>query len=165
MTEVAPGSLPGILGLFEAHLPVADLGSAIEFYADRLGLSLAYLHADRRVAFLWLGSPGGSMLGLWETSASPNRMTLHVAFRASREAVVGAPRALRAAGITPLDFDERPTDDPVVLGWMPAVAIYFRDPDGHLLEYLAMLDERSRPDLGVVSLADWRTLEGSSPWP
>jgi lactoylglutathione lyase len=151
--------VPAILGLFEAHLPVADLARAIEFYRDCVGLSLAHHDVGRRIAFLWVGSPGASMLGLWETGASPNRMTLHVAFRVSREAVIGAPRALRATGITPLDFDERPTDAPVVLAWMPAVAIYFRDPDGHLLEYLAMLDEHPRPDLGVMSLAVWQTLD------
>jgi lactoylglutathione lyase len=38
---------------------------------------------------------------------------------------------------------------------MPAAAVYFRDPDGHLLEYLAMLDEEPRPDSGVVSWSQW----------
>ena len=31
---------------------------------------------------------------------------------------------------------------------MPAAAIYFRDPDGHSLEYLAMLDEPPGPTYG-----------------
>jgi lactoylglutathione lyase len=31
------------------------------------------------------------------------------------------------------------TAEPSVIGWMPAAAVYFRDPDGHLLEYLPML--------------------------
>jgi lactoylglutathione lyase len=151
--------MPSILGLFEAHLPVADLARAIEFYRDRLGLSVAHVDEGRRVAFLWAGSPGEAMLGLWETGTGPNRITVHVAFRVPREAVIHAPRALRAAGIAALDFDERPTDEPVVLAWMPALAVYFRDPDGHLLEYLAMLDERPRPDLGVLSLVQWQALD------
>jgi GNAT superfamily N-acetyltransferase len=62
---------------------------------------------------------------------------------------------LRAAGITPVDFDGQPTDEPVVLGWMPAVSVYFRDPDGHLLEYIAMLPDPPRPDRGVVSWHSW----------
>jgi len=37
-----------------------------------------------------------------------------------------------------------------VIGWMPAAAVYFRDPDGHLLEYLAMLEGTARPALGIV---------------
>jgi hypothetical protein len=38
---------------------------------------------------------------------------------------------------------------------MPAAAVYFRDPDGHLLEYLAMLDEAPKPDLGIVPWSEW----------
>jgi hypothetical protein len=42
-----------------------------------------------------------------------------------------------------------------VIGWMPAATLYFRDPDGHLLEYLTMLDEEPRPDLRIVPWSDW----------
>ena len=69
--------------------------------------------------------------------------------------MLGAPAALRRAGITPLDFDGRPADEPVVLGWMPAVAIYLLDPDGHLVEYIALLPEPPRADLGVVTWRAW----------
>ena len=77
----------------------------------------------------------------------------HIAFAAALDDVIAAPRALQLAGITPLDFDGHPTDEPVVLAWMPAASIYFRDPDGHLLEYIAMLPEDPRPDGGVLSVA------------
>jgi hypothetical protein len=43
---------------------------------------------------------------------------------------------------------------------MPAASIYFRDPDGHLLEYLAMLAGDARPDAGVLTWHDW-TRSGS----
>jgi lactoylglutathione lyase len=33
--------------------------------------------------------------------------------------------------------------------------VYFRDPDGHLLEYLAMLDQEVRPDLGIIPWSQW----------
>jgi hypothetical protein len=39
----------------------------------------------------------------------------------------------------------------------PAAAVYVRDPDGHLLEYLAMLEEEPRPDLGIVPFSQWRS--------
>ena len=42
-----------------------------------------------------------------------------------------------------------------MIGWMPAATQYFRDPDGHLLEYLAMLDEKPRADLGIVPWSEW----------
>jgi hypothetical protein len=41
---------------------------------------------------------------------------------------------------------------------MPALAIYFRDPDGHLLEFLAMLPDEPRPEAGVVSWDEWQRL-------
>jgi lactoylglutathione lyase len=33
---------------------------------------------------------------------------------------------------------------------MPAAVVYFRDPDGHQLDYLAMLGAKPRPELGIV---------------
>jgi lactoylglutathione lyase len=44
----------------------------------------------------------------------------------------------------------------VVLCWMPAASVYFDDPDGHSLEFIAMLPDRPRPDLGRLSWSDWR---------
>ena len=38
---------------------------------------------------------------------------------------------------------------------MPAASIYFHDPDGHLLEYLAMLAEAPRPDAGILQWHEW----------
>ena len=141
--------------LFEAHLTVSDLDASIAFYRDRVGLGLAHVVAARQAAFLWIGSPGTTMLGLWAGGSAPQKTTTHVAFVAGRDAVLAAPRALQSAGITPLDFDGRPTDEPVVLAWMPAVSIYFHDPDGHLLEYIAMLPEDPRPGRGVLRWHDW----------
>jgi hypothetical protein len=39
---------------------------------------------------------------------------------------------------------------------MPAAILYFRDPDGHLIEFLAMLGDQPRPDLGVVPWPEWQ---------
>jgi lactoylglutathione lyase len=140
--------------LFESHLIVADLDASIAFYRDRLGLELAHVVPGRRAAFFWIGGRGNSMLGLWQGGAGPQKVTTHVAFATTAEDVLAAPKRLRSAGIVALDFDGRPTDEPVVLAWMPAVAVYFLDPDGHLLEYIAMLDGEPRPEEGVV---EWRT--------
>ncbi|MEO8129040.1 MAG: VOC family protein, partial [Bryobacteraceae bacterium] len=128
-----------IQDLFESHLTVSDLDRAIEFYRDALRLPLASVIPERRVAFFWVGARGKAMLGVWETGKGPQKMTHHVAFRVDGNDLEAVPQSLRAAGIAPLDFHGRPAEEPVVLTWMPAAAVYFRDPDGNLLEFLAML--------------------------
>ena len=91
------------------------------------------------------------MLGLWSLGTVPIGLTLHLAFEAALVDLMDAPRRLDAKGITPLSFYGAETTEPSVIGWMPAASLYFRDPDGHLLEYLTMLDEEPNPDLGIVS--------------
>lgn len=141
--------------LFEAHLSVANLDISIAFYRDKVGLELAYVLPARQAAFFWIGSRGNGMLGLWAAGSAPQKMTLHIAFAAALDHVIAAPRALQSAGIEALDFDGQPTREPVVLAWMPAASVYFRDPDGHLLEYIAMLVDEPRPDAGVVTWREW----------
>jgi lactoylglutathione lyase len=143
------------LDLFEAHLLVTDLNAAIEFYRDVVGLRLAHVTPEGEAAFMWIGEAPEAMLGLWASGTSPLRVTSHTAFRTSTADVMAAAQLLRDAGVTPLDFSGRPTDAPVVLAWMPAAAVYFRDPDGNLLEFIAMLPERARPDLGVLPWRMW----------
>jgi lactoylglutathione lyase len=144
-----------VTSLFEAHLPVADVGRAVAFYRDVVGLEVAYEDAGRGLAFVWAGPPGGAMLGLWSLGTAPMGMRLHVAFAARLDEVLRAPEALRAAGVTPRSFFREEAGEPSVIGWMPAAAVYFEDPDGHMLEYLAMLDEPPRPEAGVVTWSDW----------
>jgi lactoylglutathione lyase len=141
--------------LFEAHLIVADLDASVAFYRDRLGLDLAHVVPARRAAFFWVGGRGNSMLGLWQGGSGPQKTTTHIAFATTAEDVLTAPQRLRSAGIVALDFNGRPTDEPIVLAWMPAVAVYFLDPDGHLLEYIAMLEGEPRPDEGLVEWRAW----------
>jgi lactoylglutathione lyase len=77
-------------------------------------------------------------------------MQLHIAFDMALTDVLAAPERLRAHGIQPLSFFGEPVSEPSLIGWMPAVAVYFRDPDGHMLEYLAMLEGPPQPELGIV---------------
>jgi len=143
--------------LFEVHLTVTDLDRAVEFYRDVLGFRLAHVVPERQAAFFWIGSVGSAMLGVWGSGAGPQRMALHTAFRTSVADVVAAPSALRSAGITPLDFDGQPTDQPVVFAWMPAASVFFHDPDGHLLEYIAMLPGQPHPEQGIVRWREWES--------
>jgi lactoylglutathione lyase len=142
--------------LFEAHLTVANLNRAMKFYGGVLGLELASTFPERRIAFYWLGGRGRSMLGLWEVGSGPQRMQLHVAFTMKLPELLQAAAALKAANVTPRDFERRPTDEPDVLAWMPAASLYFEDPDGNFLEFLAMLPDEPRPELGVVRWSEWK---------
>jgi lactoylglutathione lyase len=144
--------------LFEAHLTVSDLGRSVRFYRDVVGLRPAHEVPERDAAFFWIGGLGEGMLGLWGYGSAPVVLSLHVAFRAAREDVLQACDRLHALGVTPLSFFATETTEPSVIGWMPAAAVYFRDPDGHLLELLAMLDEPPRPDAGIVSWSEWLAL-------
>jgi len=148
-------TIPPPAGLFEAHLTVDDLARSFAFYQG-IGLELAHEESERGAAFLWIGAPGEAMLGLWTTGSAPIALSLHVAFGTSLDHVLAAADELRSAGITPLSFFGTEADEPSVIGWMPAAAIYFRDLDGHLIEYLAMLDEPARPDTGIVPWSTWR---------
>jgi lactoylglutathione lyase len=154
MAGAMPEHVP-VRGLFEAHLTVSDLGRAVAFYRDVVGLAVALEVPERGAAFFWIGGPGQAMLGLWSLRSAPMGLSLHVAFRASLNDVLDACDRLSSLGVTPLSFFGTETTEPSVIGWMPAAAVYFRDPDGHLLEYLAMLDEEPCPDRGIVPWSQW----------
>jgi lactoylglutathione lyase len=139
-----------VRGLFETHLTVADLQRSVAFYRDTVGLPVALEVPERGAAFHWIGQPGQAMLGLWSIGSAPIGMRLHVAFEMALDDVRAAPEGLAAQGVQPLSFFGEPTNEPSVIGWMPAAAVYFRDPDGHMLEYIAMLDSPAKPQLGIV---------------
>lgn len=145
-----------ITGLFETHINVSNLERSLAFYRDVLGLEVGRIEAERRVAFLWIGGRGESMLGLWEKPAA-EVVPQHFAFRSSAENVrLHAVAWLEKRRLTPRNFLNDGTRRPMVFAWMPAIAIYFDDPDGHSLELIAMLPGQPRPELGVVSWEDWQ---------
>ena len=90
--------IPTVRGLFEAHLPVEDIPRAVRFYRDIVGLELAYEVPDRGAAFLWVGEPGGAMLGLWSLGTAPLGMRLHVAFAVGLDELLRRRRRLRPPG-------------------------------------------------------------------
>jgi lactoylglutathione lyase len=125
------------------------------FFGQVLGLELAEVFLERKVAFYWIGGRGNSMLGLWEVGTGPQRLSLHLAFKSDLQDLLDAPARLRAADVVPLDFWGVPTEEPVVLLWIPAASLYFRDPVGNLLELLSMLPDPPQPELRIVAWSRW----------
>ena len=111
--------------------------------------------SDRNTAFFWIGNSKHSMLGLLSFGSIPMGLNLHIAFEVAIDDLLAASNRLRSNGITPLSFFGAKTTEPSVIGWMPAAAIYFRDPDNHLIEYLTMLNHNPRPDLGIIPWSEW----------
>lgn len=163
-----------IRGVFETHLDVIDLDRSVQFYEAVLGLELAlrrevdaaradaHSRGARRFAFFWVGGQGHAMLGLWERDRRRVR-TQHFAFEVALRELTALVARLEQRGIEFRDFFQQRTTVPSVFGFIPAASIYFDDPDGHVLELLARLQARPRPELGVISWVEWaRVVEGSA---
>jgi catechol 2,3-dioxygenase-like lactoylglutathione lyase family enzyme len=134
---------------------VEDLNTSIDFYKNVLELEQCYFEEERKAAFFWIGKPKQAMLGLWEKPKSEIEKR-HFAFRCDKNFILNkATDFLNRKKLNPYNFLNDGTDRPMVFSWMPAIAIYFNDPDGHYLEFISILDGKSRPDLGVISYDEW----------
>ena len=128
--------MPALNSILETALNVDDLGRAKGFYETALGLPL--LRADHRMCAFDVG--GRSVLLLFLRGASAETMTmpgstipphdghgpLHMAFAVSAEDLPAWEERLRERDIP---VEGRTT-------WAKGgQSVYFRDPDGHLLEF------------------------------
>jgi catechol 2,3-dioxygenase-like lactoylglutathione lyase family enzyme len=150
-----------ITGLFETHIHVSSLEVSIEFYNALPGLQLARIDKERKIAFYWIGKEGEAMLGLWEKKGQVYPQ--HFAFRSNTNVILNiAATILRSMQIECYNFFQDGTSKPLVFTWMPAVTIYFRDPDYHELELIAMLPQKPRPEFGIVSYEDWMLIQAGA---
>ncbi|WP_420916532.1 VOC family protein [Paenibacillus thiaminolyticus] len=147
-----------IQGLFETHIHVTNLERSAEFYENTLGLEFAY-QDNRRVRFYWIGERGKAMLGIWEKEPA-QVFRQHFAFHTTIDHMKHAVRFLQERGLPVRNFLNDGTERPFVFAWMPAVSIYFADPDGHSLEFLSMLPDKPQPELGVVPWEEWEMAHG-----
>lgn len=144
-----------IKGLYETHLFVENLERSIKFYKEVLGLQQCYYEEGRRAAFFWIGQPKENMLGLWEKPKEQIDKR-HFAFRCDTDDILyRSVDFLKQRGLQPYNFLKDGTAKPMVFAWMPAIAIYFNDPDGHQLEFIAILEGEPRPEAGVISYEEW----------
>jgi len=154
-------------GLYEVHLPVIDLDRAVEFYVNKLGFEFGFGRSDGSSALLlYTEARQRWMLGLFRVDSLVHRSAAeyHISFRIAEEHVDSMVPWLRERGIetehAPRAPVQGPMKEPIVHGWMPAAAVFFRDPDGHLLEFIADLADAPRPEFLYRPLSEWRALTG-----
>ena len=150
-----------IKGLYETHLFVENLERSVDFYSSVLGLEQCRFENDRRTAFFWIGKPKQFMLGLWEKPKAEVDIR-HFAFECEPEWVVNESLAyLKSRNITSWNFLNDGSRGPMVFVWMPAVSIYFSDPDGHTLEFIGILPGTPRPnsEKRIVTYEEWLNLK------
>jgi lactoylglutathione lyase len=142
--------------LYETHLPVASTEASQRFYVEVVGLECAYRDPTRDIVFLWIGDNRRSMIGLWGPSTTRGRdfQRCHFAIALSLAELLRSGGRLVASGIACQNFLGEQTTEPSVIGWMPSAQLYFRDPDGHSVEFIALLDDKPKPDF-IGSLSAW----------
>jgi lactoylglutathione lyase len=143
--------------LYEAHLPVSDTEAAQRFYVEIVRLQFAHRDLTRDIIFLWAGADRRSMLGLSGPNTTLGREfhKCHIAFNVPLAELLAAGGRPNAAGIQTQNFAGEKTTEPSVIGWMPSAQLYFCDPDGHSLEFIALLDDSPDPEF-IGSLSEWK---------
>ncbi|MBG9720138.1 VOC family protein [Bacillus mycoides] len=150
-----------IKGLYEAHLPVCNLENSIPFY-ESLGLKL--YKRDNDIAFFWIVE-NESWIGLWE--GKEYKVNYHpslrnIAFQVSLHDLENAIHWLKQKGIPARkDFGMEPIE-PIVFPELAHASVYFNDPDGNSLEFIAQLPV-GLPKAEKMYLSEWKKHVQTSP--
>jgi lactoylglutathione lyase len=142
------------MNLYETHLAVRNTEKSKAFYAEIVGLNFAYHDPKRDIVFLWIGENQVSMLGLWgpdTTYGNPFRQS-HLAIAISLPELLAAGERINGLGVRTYNFANAETTEPSVIGWMPSAQLYFRDPDGHFVEFITLLDDEPDPNFAGRSV-------------
>ena len=150
-----------IKGLFETHLFVENLERSIDFYSNTMKLEQCRFDNERRIAFFWIGKAKQSMLGLWEKPKEQIDIR-HYAFECEPDWILNdSVHYLKSKNINYWNFLNDGSKGPMVFVWMPAISIYFNDPDGHELEFIGILNGEPKPNTEkrVVTYQEWLKIE------
>lgn len=146
-----------IKGLYETHLFVEDLNRSIDFYTNVLGLQQCRYREQPKTAFFWIGKEKQAMLGLWEKPKEEIDIR-HFAFECDPKWILHESIPfLKSHNINFWNFLQDDKEQPMVFCWVPAIAIYFNDPDGHDLEFIGMLPgkTKSEEEKRILTYEDW----------
>jgi len=155
-----------MMHLYETHLPVVNTEIAKDFYTEIVGLRFAYRDPARDIVFLWADSKQKAMIGLWGPNTAYGKENgiarkCHVAFAVSFDQLLATIEKLNKHAIETFGFDGCNTCEPTVIGWMPSAQIYFRDPDGHMLEFISILPDTPNPSFNGP-YSKWKKLTTNS---
>ena len=129
-----------IQNIYETHLHVRNLEKAINFYQNKLGLTLARENSPKE-EWLLVGENKQQMLGLWEVHNIEDFEPRHFAFGVNLEFLMTSKVWLEERGIAVIGSQGKGNQEPIVQRWMPAASVYFLDCDGNKLEFISMLHE------------------------
>jgi len=151
-----------IKGIFETHINVSNYQQSASFYEKLLNIIPLYEDEHRKSKFYWVGTPGESMLGIRESYPSSLIQRQHFAFRVDLEDIASAREYLSGLGIETTNFRGGSSENLLVFPFMPAVSIYFKDPDGHSIEFIAMLNDQPKPQANIMTWLEWENLNGKT---
>jgi catechol 2,3-dioxygenase-like lactoylglutathione lyase family enzyme len=123
---MARATSPRITGILETCLYVEDLDRAARFYEEILGLKRMDVFEPQRLVPMI--APGPNLLLLFKRGASPDHDSTghqHLAFSIAAADLEAWEQRLAARGIA---IEEKKRWE------RGGASLYFRDPDGHLLE-------------------------------
>lgn len=153
-----------IRGLFKTHLFVKNLERSIDFYANVMGLEQFLYEEERKASLFWIGDkPKQSFLGIWEKPRDEIDLR-HFAFECDWEWILNeSVDFLKSHKIGFWNFLSDNSEKSMVFANIPAIAIYFSDPDGQYLEFIGKLPRKYRPEKGslVLSYEEWLDSEKS----
>lgn len=114
-------------GVYEIAIKVRDLARSEVFYKEVLGLQEGLRDDKRNWNFLYVGGNAGMVVLQEDKGDWPKQ---HFAFSVSERDLEQAASLLEERGIK--------VSAPVHHEWMNATSVYFEDPDGNDLEFIAL---------------------------
>lgn len=116
-----------IKGLYEIAIRVKDLARAEAFYKSVLGCKEGLRDDRRNWLFLYAGGDAAMVVLQEDKGEWPLQ---HFAFTVEESDLTSAAALLQEKGVG--------VSEPVYHEWMGATSVYFKDPDGHALELIAL---------------------------
>lgn len=140
---------------YRTDIVVKDIAKAIDFFQLKLGLQLCCHEKEKKLATFWIGREGFSILYLLEEGSDEatirdNNHINTVYFM--HESI----SYLKKKQLKLWNFLMDSSQNPVVFAEIPALVINFYDSEDQTLTFVGMLQDKPRPELGIVPFMEWK---------